>query len=231
MNIKKGQRIQKGISYQNLFWLFMIANVIGVVLEGIWTTIMFGRWETHVNVIWGPFCLIYGFGAVVFYIGSVKLRDKKLPIQFIAFAIMADVVEYLCSWLIEEALYMKAWTYKKHFMNLHGRISLQMTIIWGIIGVVYLYLIAPRLNKMFKKMQGKFFRIGCIVLTIFMIVNIAATSFCLVRWSNRHKGIEATNKIERYIDKSYNDTRMKKLFCEWWFIDEESKFWKEYKNK
>lgn len=230
-SILKKQTMSKKISYQNMFWLFMIANVIGVLLEGIWTVIQFGRWETHVNVIWGPFCLIYGIGAVVFYIGSVKLQGKNLVIQFFSFALFADIVEYLCAWLIEDALYMKAWTYKKHFMNLHGRISLQMTIIWGIIGVVYLYLVAPRLNRLFMKMQSRFFIVGSIVLTVFMVVNLIATSFCLVRWSERHKEIEPTNKVERYIDKTYDDARMKKLFCEWWFIDEGKEFWKEYKSR
>ena len=54
-------------TYQNMFWLFMISNVLGVILEGLWCLIRTGYWETHVVSMWGPFCIIYGFGAVGFY--------------------------------------------------------------------------------------------------------------------------------------------------------------------
>ncbi|MDD5935112.1 MAG: putative ABC transporter permease [Clostridiales bacterium] len=225
------QTENQSLNYQNLFWLFMIANVIGVIMEGVWTIYKFHRWETHVNSIWGPFCFIYGIGAVIFYIGSVKLKNRNFLIQFVVFALAADVVEYFSSLLIEETLGMKAWTYHKHFMNLQGRISLPMTIIWGITGITYLHLLEPRIYRLFKKMQGKAWKVACIALSAFMVVNIAATAMCLVRWSQRHKGIPASNKVEEFIDSKYDDDRMRHLFCEWWFIDEGEEFWAEYKKK
>lgn len=238
MNILKDYRstdenknLSHDLNYPNMFWLFMIANVVGVVLEGIWTLYKFGRWETHVVTIWGPFCLIYGAGAVMFYVGCVIVQKKHPVVQFILFGLIADVVEYICAWILEDGLYMKAWTYHKHFMNLQGRISLQMTIIWGIIGMVYFHCLVPKLGNFFKKLRGKFWSIGCILLTVFMIVNMSATVVCLERWSNRHKGIAAANPIEEFLDRSYDDARMKKIFCEWWFIDQGTEFWREYKKK
>lgn len=227
----EGTDVKKDFNYQNMFWLFMIANVVGVLLEGVWTVFKFGRWETHVVTIWGPFCLLYGAGAVAFYAVSVIVQGKHLAIQFLAFACIADLVEYISAWMIEDGLNMRAWTYQKHFMNLQGRISLQMTVIWGIIGIVYCYYLVPKLGKFFRKIQGVFCRRACIVLTVFMIVNMTATTMCLVRWSNRHEGKVPVNAIEQFLDESYDDNRMKKIFCEWWFINEQNEFWQVYKSR
>ncbi|WP_238483810.1 putative ABC transporter permease [Anaerosporobacter faecicola] len=222
---------KKNLTYQNMFYLFMIANVVGVILEGIWTIYKFGRWETHTITVWGPFCLIYGAGAVTFYVGSTLFRKKNIVLQFLLYACIANTVEYISAWVIEDGLGLRAWTYKKHFMNLQGRISLQMTIIWGVIGILFSKALVPQIDRLFKKLQGKIWKYVCIGLTIFMVINLSMTTLCLIRWSDRHKGKAATNQLERYLDTNYDDERMKNTFCEWWFIDEQKEFWKEYKNR
>jgi len=231
MNEERYKAVRDHLKYQNLFWLFMVANVVGVLMEGVWTVIKFGRWESHVVTVWGPFCLLYGTGAVVFYLVSALVGNRMKWIQFLAFAFFADIVEYMCAWMIDAGLGMKAWTYKKHFMNLYGRISLSMTLVWGVTGMLFYYLLIPRIIRMFQRMQGKFFSYTCVLLTAFMIVNMAVTTLCLVRWSRRHAGMEANNAIEVYIDQKYNDAFMKRRFCEWWFIDEAKEFWQVYKRK
>lgn len=81
-----------GVTYCNMFWLFMFGNVLGVLLEGTWCRLIFGHWETHVATIWGPFSLIYGVGAVMFYISGEKIRStgyKGVVARFCSIAIVA----------------------------------------------------------------------------------------------------------------------------------------------
>lgn len=231
MSVQRSKHIRENLNYQNLFYLFMIANIFGVLLEGVWTVVKFGRWESHVITIWGPFCLLYGAGAILFYLVSILVEKKNIVIKFLMFALMSDLLEYFCAWLIDAGLGMKAWTYTKHMVHIKGRISLEMTVGWGFIGVLFFYLLLPKLDSLFQKIQGKFWSIACVVLTVFMVVNVAATTYCLIRWSKRHNGAVATNSIERFVDEKYDDAYMKKRFCEWWFIDEEKEFWQEYKKK
>ncbi|MBS5015501.1 MAG: hypothetical protein KHZ33_05105 [Ruminococcus sp.] len=33
-----------GVTYCNMFWLFMFGNVLGVLLEGTWCRLIFGHW-------------------------------------------------------------------------------------------------------------------------------------------------------------------------------------------
>ena len=97
----KQKLIDAHTNYSNMFWLFMIGNILGVILEGIWCVIRNGRWETHVVTIWGPFCLIYGVGAVGGYLASALLSDKKILTRFAAFAAIGTVVEYVSSMLLD----------------------------------------------------------------------------------------------------------------------------------
>ena len=90
----KQNTMTKPITYENMFWLFMIGSVLGVILEGIWCLIRAGHWETHVVSMWGPFCIIYGFGAVGLYLGSVRLKNKSRVTQFLVFSLIAAVFEY-----------------------------------------------------------------------------------------------------------------------------------------
>ena len=62
--MKKEVEKREKISYQVIFWLFVIGSLAGVVLEGIWCLLKYGHWETHVVTVWEPLCIIYGFGLV-----------------------------------------------------------------------------------------------------------------------------------------------------------------------
>lgn len=208
----------KFITYQKMFWIFMLGNLAGVLLEGIWYLFKFGRWETHVVTIWGPFCLIYGVGCAGFYLAYKKLKDKNTFIQFIIVALVADIVEYLCGFLLFHGMHMRAWNYSRKLLNLHGHICLEMTFIWGLVGILFIKVIGPLWDKLFIKINSKFWGILCILLSIFMTVNIIATTGCMIRWRNRHLNIRPSNRVSKLIDRTYNDERMQNRFIEWYFI-------------
>lgn len=219
----KQKLIDAHTNYSNMFWLFMIGNILGVILEGIWCVIRNGRWETHVVTIWGPFCLIYGVGAVGGYLASALLSDKKILTRFAAFAAIGTVVEYVSSMLLEYGLHMRAWDYSSHFGNIAGRVSLQMALIWGVLGVIFSYFLVPLLQKLFGLLQGRLWKTVTVCMTVFMSINITLTAICLVRWKNRHEGVSPRNYMETFIDESYPDHKMEERFCEWSFLDTENR--------
>lgn len=207
------------VTYPILFWLFMGGSLLGVVLEGLWCLVVNGRWQTHVVSIWGPFCIIYGIGAVIFYLCAAIQKTKNIAVQFLTAALLTSSMEYACGILLKDKLHMKAWDYSHNFLNINGLVCLKMTIAWGVAAVIFRYFFVPRAEPVFKKMQTKRWNAVCIVLSLFMAVNLAATDACLLRWSDRHEGITAKNRIEQMIDRNYDDQKMAKIFCEWSFID------------
>lgn len=214
-------RMRQPVVYSDLFWLFMAGSLLGVLIEGVFCVFCNGHWETHTVAVWGPFCLIYGVGTVVLYVGSVMMKGKNYIYQFVVFASVTTVVEYLCGALLKYGLHMRAWDYSSKFLNIDGLVCPTFMIVWGIAGVVFSKWCVPVLKKLFSKMNGGTWNIACIGLSVFMAFNLLITSVCIVRWSQRHQGVPPRNSIERYIDKTWDDNRMQKRFCEWRFIGEE----------
>ena len=215
--MKKRQHIGK-VTYPKVFWLFMICSVIGVGIEGVWYYFKHGHWETHVVSIWGPFCIIYGIAAVLFYIIGHALHGNNVLVKLAATGAAVTVVELICGFLLKYALNMKAWDYSGYPMNFKGIICVKMSVIWGLAGVVFC-LMLPLIDDGLDWLTGNFWEITCLLLTVFMAVNLILTGICLWRWSQRHKEHKPSNSFMKMIDDKYDDDYMSDRFCEWHFLD------------
>lgn len=219
------------ITYFELFWLFMLGNVFGMVIEGVWCLFRYGKWETHVVALWGPFNIVYGIGIVVFYAGSALLCTHPWPLRLLIYAAAGSFVEYICGIVIRIGIRMKAWDYRDHFLNIQGLISPKMALVWAILGMgVDLFLYMP-LKTLLSHIHTAPWQTVCWLLTAFMIVNYLCTAACIIRWANRHKGKAPLNWISRFIDAVYPDGRMEKKFCNWSFIDDNRRPGRLYKEK
>ncbi|MDE7170755.1 MAG: putative ABC transporter permease, partial [Oscillospiraceae bacterium] len=201
------------ITYRSLFWLFLFGSVAGFVLEGLWCILEKGAWESHTATIWGPFCVIYGFGAATVYLLSTALKGKGLPLQFILFSIIGALVEYFGSLFQEIVYHSMTWDYSDHFMNIDGRVSLPMSLIWGVLGTASVRFVFPAFVQLLNKMEGKFWRIGCIALSVFMAVNLLLSSAAVMRWKDRLTDhTPAANAFEQLLDNTYDIDFMKKNY-------------------
>ena len=208
------------VTYGICFWLFMIANLAGVLIEGFFYLFAFGEWETHVVTMWGPFCLLYGFGTVGFYLMAAALQGKGVVLEFIGYGLVGDGLELVGGLLLEFGLGMRAWDYSDYYLNYRGHICLRMTIVWAIIGFAFSRF-CPLISRGLSQFDhGRYRVLLIIILSVFMLVNLIFTSICIVRWSRRHHGIKAESSFEKYLDERYDDAYMSKRFVEWSFLDE-----------
>lgn len=207
------------INYQTLYWLFMVGSVLGFVLEGLWSFMTAGHWEHRSAVIWGPFCIIYGIGAVVAYLISQLLLGKHVLLRFGVFSLSGALVEYFSSLFQEICFGSVSWDYSDHFLNIGGRVSLQMALAWGILGVLFMRFLFPPLKRVFEKLNGKKGSLICGILTVFMVINLAATFVVVIRWQRRLDNAPPNNNIECTIDYIYGDEKMERLFPNMRFIE------------
>ncbi len=215
--MKEKAKLNTKISYSSLFWLFMIGSLAGVIIEGIFCLIHKGAWESHVVSLFGPFNILYGAGICLFYIGAVKLKEKPIWLRVLIMAIAATLLELLCGLVLRFGLGMRAWNYKNEFLNYEGLICLNFTIAWAIAAFIFC-IFEKNITNFLKKFQKGKWHILCILLTIFMIINLFLTSISIIRWSERHHGIEPTNTLEKHIDEKLPDKIMKKRYIEWRFL-------------
>lgn len=206
------------ITYAKLFWLFIAGSLLGLVLEGFWCLFRYGQWETHVNTMWLPLCCIYGLGAAGVYAGCVALRRRPGWLKFLVFCLVGASVEFLCAWVLDAGLNMRAWDYSGTFLSIKGYVNFSMTILWGVLGMAF-SLALPWVEGIFERMRGRAWHILCVCLSLVLAADLSLTAACVIRWSSRHEGLPPANKIESLIDSKYDDAFMSQRFCEWSFIE------------
>lgn len=200
------------MNYSALFWLFLGGSVSGFLLEGLWSWIRLGYWEDHSATVWGPFCIIYGFGAVIMYSAYVALQGQLLRVQFFAYAMLGSALEFAGSWLQERVFGSVSWDYSGHFLNIGGRISLQMTLIWGVLGVLFARFVFPHLAQVFVYAKRMPMRILCVFLSVFMALNLIVTAAAIFRWRERQEALPPSNVAEAFLDTAFDDRRMESVF-------------------
>lgn len=179
-------------NYVIFFFLFAILGwVWKVALHFVQTGELVNR-----GVLCGPWLPIYGTGALIVLIFLRKLFDRPL-LTFVLTMIAASVVEYFTSWVLELIMGVRWWDYSGYFLNINGRICIAGAVIFGIGGILVVYLIAPLMYKVVEKIGLSVKIILCTVLIILFIID-EVRSF---RSPNIGKGITAT---EVTIEERYN---------------------------
>ena len=211
--LARDSRQEHVLAIPTLFWLFIAGSLAGFVMEGVWHFFRTGEWGFRVATLWGPFCIIYGAGAVAMYIIALMVTNRPLLQQFAAFALIGSFVEYLSGLFQETVFGTVSWDYSHHPLNLGGRISLRMTLLWGIVGLCAMYLLLPLLLRGFNRMH-LCSRTGlCRAAAALMAANLLLTSIALLRWHERvMTSAPASNRIEAWMDHAWPDERMHARF-------------------
>ena len=210
---KQEAHFAQGMTSYKLFWVFFIGCFAGVVLETIYCLIQRGHYESRVGLIYGPFNLVYGIGALCLSGALYQFRNRGRVFSFVGGFVVGSVVEYACSWFQEVCFGSTSWDYSNMPYNLNGRICLLYSIFWGILGIFWIKDIYPRMAKWILKIPNKVGKPLTWVLLVFMVFNSVMTLFTSLRWTARREGIEPRNAFEAYLDEHYPDERMQKIFA------------------
>ena len=210
---KQEAHFAQGMTFYKLFWVFFIGCFAGVVLETIYCLIQRGHYESRVGLIYGPFNLDYGIGALCLSGALYQFRNRGRVFSFVGGFVVGSVVEYACSWFQEVCFGSTSWDYSNMPYNLNGRICLLYSIFWGILGIFWIKDIYPRMAKWILKIPNKVGKPLTWVLLVFMVFNSVMTLFTSLRWTARREGVEPRNAFEAYLDEHYPDERMQKIFA------------------
>lgn len=142
---------------RNILLLFILFAVCGWIYEVIWTRFDDGVWVNR-GYLFGPWLPIYGFGGMLVYVVFGKLIKKpvyigKLNIRFlllfIYICLITTVVELAATYIIElfGTPFTELWDYSDHFLNFQGRICLDASVRFGVLGLMIIYGALPLYNK------------------------------------------------------------------------------------
>lgn len=208
--MKKDNIFAKGFCFYKYFWIFIIGSIIGFLYESILEFIQPGRIFSKQELIYGPFTVVYGLGAIVFSVVGKKF--KNVSVIFLITAFFGGVLEFLYSFFQERFFGTVSWDYSDALTNIDGRTTILYAIGWGILGVIYIRAIYPFLSKCIEYIPRKIALPITWIMIIFMLFNINITIFPSVRQFERRQNIPAKNKIDEFYDTYFPDEKLNSIY-------------------
>ena len=172
-----------GISIWRILAYFIIYSVIGYIIETLYGIIIKGVWESRQSFLYGPFCGIYGLGAVIMIIFLHKYQ-KKYNALFIGGFIVGSITEYIVSLFGEMVLGVKWWDYSGMPLNLNGRICVYFSIFWGFLGMYLIASLNTKIDRLINWIKSKFKSLKAlkgitITIIILLLLDCIATGFAI----------------------------------------------------
>ena len=176
--MKKEKKILKiaGISIWRILTYFIIYSIVGYIIETLFGLFTKGMLESRKGFLYGPFCPIYGVGAVAMILGLQCFKKNNYTLFFGGF-LVGSIVEYIISYLGEVIFKVNWWDYSNNFLNINGRICLETLIPFGILGVAIMYGTNPILFKLYNQIPQLVINILTAILFIgFILDNIISSN-------------------------------------------------------
>ena len=172
----------KNITYQQILWYLIIFSVIGLIIETIFCYVTTGVMESRKGLIWGPFCPVYGVGATILILVLHKYQERPMLLFFIG-CVLGNVIEYALSYLLEAYYGTRFWDYSYYHFNINGRICVLYSIYWGVLSVVLIKYVKPKVDKLISKIPNK--KSWYATITILLILDGLATVWAITAYQKR----------------------------------------------
>ena len=152
-------------------WL-MIYSVIGWIYES--TICSIGQRKLiNRGFLNGPYCPIYGTGAVLVLLVLGRIQNPVL--LFFAGAVLTCSLEYLTSWLMEKLFHARWWDYSKRKFNIGGRVCLIGAVVFGAFSVVLILVLHPFIKSLTDRLTDPALNIICAMLFVGIVSDLIVT--------------------------------------------------------
>ena len=182
----------------SLILMFFIFSFIGWTWEVILHLITDGEFVNR-GIMHGPYLPIYGAGGLLILVILNKLRKYPM-LEFISAIVLCGIIEYFTSYYLEITHNgTKWWDYTGYFLNLDGRICAEGLLLFGIGGMTVVYLIAPLLDNLIRRINNKTLISICAILLVIYFIDMGYSA----KYPNKGKGITDYAKIEQVDEIQY----------------------------
>jgi len=154
--------------------LFFSMSMMGWLMEVICKLIEFRRFINR-GFLLGPYCPIYGFGAVLITLLLSRHADEPLTV-FVLGLVICGTLEYLTSYLMEKLFNARWWDYSHRRFNLNGRVCAGTLIPFGLLGLMLVYFIKPGLFSLFDRIPQAWLNGLCISLCVLLAADTALSA-------------------------------------------------------
>lgn len=198
----------KGLCWDKLIWVFLVSALIGDLIEMAFCRLTGGVWMSRSSVLYGPFSIVWGMGAVVLTVTLKGLAEKDDRHVFLGGFVIGGVYEYMCSVFTELVFGTVFWDYSHMPLNIGGRTNVLYCFFWGVLSVVWIKIIYPRMSGMIEKLPAITGKLLTWAIVAVMICNGLLTGAAMLRYNSRAVRPEAANILDSFLDEHYGDAFM-----------------------
>ena len=211
------------LNYFNLFWVFFVCSVLGLILEEVWHMVVVdpGVYQDRAGMLFGPFSPIYGFGAVLMTIALNRFYKKNPLIIFLVSALIGGAFEVFVGWFMQTSFGVVSWSYS-HIrlfgmpdpiaVLTGGRTCTPFACMWGLGGLIWIKVLLPRLLKLINMIPWKRRYSATVILTAVMLIDGVMTLQSLDYWYQRVNGTIRNIPVAQFYDKHFDNEYMENRF-------------------
>ncbi|MCI6264323.1 MAG: putative ABC transporter permease [Collinsella sp.] len=211
------------LNYFNLFWVFFVCNVLGLILEEVWHMVVVdpGVYQDRAGMLFGPFSPIYGFGAVLMTMALNRFYKKNPLIIFLVSALIGGAFEVFVGWFMQTSFGVVSWSYS-HIrlfgmpdpiaVLTGGRTCTPFACMWGLGGLIWIKVLLPRLLKLINMIPWKRRYSATVILTAVMLIDGVMTLQSLDYWYQRVNGTVRNIPVAQFYDKHFDNEYMENRF-------------------
>lgn len=193
------------VNFIDLITYFIVYSFLGWVLESVFKTIAL-RKPVNSGFLYGPFCPIYGFGAIIMYLFLEDVSNKPFITFCLGFVVLS-IWEYMVGTVLEKLFKTKYWDYSDHKFNLSGRVCLTNSIFWGILGVMFIDIIHPLVQEGLAQINPNLILKVDILVVVIMLIDEVVSIRAVLGMKDKLKRVEELNerireKLEEIKQKS-----------------------------
>ncbi len=160
------------VTFAEMVIVFTVTAILGYIIETGYVFLSVGKIVKR-GMFLGPYCPIYGFGALILYycFYDVKANKKNIPLIFLFASLILGSFELLCGLFFKYVMNMEMWNYSGKFLNILNYTTVPILIGWGILGTIYVFFVHPLLLKLVRIFPTKFMNKLAIIITCIFIVD------------------------------------------------------------
>lgn len=217
--IKKNKFTILGISIWRIFTYFIIYSVLGYIIETVFGIITKGTWESRQSFLYGPFCSIYGLGAVVMILFLQYFKKNNNTLFWGGF-LVGSITEYIVSFIGEKIFHVIWWDYSNMPLNINGRICVFFSLFWGLLAIYLITYVNPKIDRLINwiksKLSIKVLKSITAVTIVFLFLNCLITGFAIEMFFIRkvHENnlpVIGKERIDSKYEEIYHNEQLSKI--------------------
>ncbi|MEG0075370.1 MAG: putative ABC transporter permease [Eubacterium sp.] len=166
-----------------LFTYFFLYAIIGWCCEVVFCSIPKKKFINR-GFLNGPYCPIYGVGAIVIVSILGPYIDDPVSVFFVGI-VSTSIIEYVTSWAMEKLFHAKWWDYSDKAFNINGRVCLRNSLLFGVMSLAVMYLVHPFVEDIIADFSKFWLEVAATFFAVLMVSDVITSTLETLNFKNK----------------------------------------------